>query len=162
MYRSRMYLAWVIVHQLRIRKQPLLSVKSPIIDLKIIFVNFICIISILIFFYSISTAAGQVGVLHKNIHSFLKGQPLTATYDGYASCPLVTGYDSCIMAEFDYTLQPKETFPFRQDCERYSMFVMKRDILPPLYWKLMLNGNWNGPAFYRKCFAPFKRRPSNA
>lgn len=101
--------------------------------------------------------AGQVGVLHDNIRSFLKGKTLNSSYDGYASCPLVTGYDSCIMAEFDYNLQPKETFPFRQDCERYSMFVMKRDIMPLLYWKLMLNGYWNGPEPIRKIFSIFKR-----
>lgn len=101
--------------------------------------------------------ASQIRVVNRNINLFLKGHPLTESYDGYASCPLVTGYDSCIMAEFDYNLQPKETFPFRQDCERYSMFLMKRDILPQMYWHLMLNGHWDGPEFYRKCFSLFKR-----
>lgn len=102
--------------------------------------------------------AGQVGVLHKNIKKYLKGKSLDSEYDGYASCPLVTGYDSCIMAEFDYELQPKETFPFRQDRERYSMFLVKRDIFPFLYWNLMLNGYWNGPAIFRKVFSIFKRK----
>lgn len=101
--------------------------------------------------------AGQVGVLHKNIKKYLSGQSLDANYDGYASCPLVTGYDTCIMAEFDYNLQPKETFPFRQDCERYSMYVLKRDFMPLLYWHLMLNGHWNGPEPMRKIFSLFKR-----
>lgn len=101
--------------------------------------------------------AGQVGVLHKNIKQFSQGKSLESAYDGYASCPLVTGYDSCIMAEFDYDLQPKETFPFRQDRERYSMFVVKRDFMPFLYWHLMLNGWWNGPAPFRKFFSIFKR-----
>lgn len=104
-----------------------------------------------------SQTASQLGVLYKNIQSFKKGNKLSSLYDGYASCPLVTGYDSCIMAEFDYNLQPKETFPFRQDCERYSMFLLKRDIMPLLYWKLMLNGYWNGPEPYRKLFSIFKR-----
>lgn len=101
--------------------------------------------------------AGQVGVLHKNITKFSKGLSLDSKYDGYASCPLVTGYDSCIMAEFDYDLQPKETFPFRQDRELYSMFLVKRDFMPFLYWNLMLNGYWNGPAQFRKFFSFFKR-----
>ena len=35
-------------------------------------------------------------------------------YDGYTSCPLVTGYDKCILAEFDFTASPLETFPFDQ------------------------------------------------
>lgn len=102
------------------------------------------------------TLAGQVGVLHKNIHKYLNGKTLDVNYDGYASCPLVTGYDSCIMAEFDYDLKPKETFPFRQDCERYSMFLLKRDFMPALYWHLMLNGYWNGPEPLRKLLSVVK------
>lgn len=109
-------------------------------------------------FFFLIVLAGQVGVLHKNINKYLKGKSLDSKYDGYASCPLVTGYDSCIMAEFDYDLQPKETFPFRQDRERYSMFLVKRDIFPFLYWHLMLNGYWNGPALFRKIFSIFKRK----
>lgn len=88
--------------------------------------------------------------------NFAQGKTLDTDYDGYSSCPLVTGYDSCIMAEFDYDLQPKETFPIRQDCERYSMFLVKRDFMPFLYWHLMLNGLWNGPASFRKFFSLFK------
>lgn len=71
-------------------------------------------------------------------------------YDGYASCPLVTGYNSCILAEFDYTMKPLETFPFRQDKERRSMFYMKKDLMPALYWDGLLRGYWNGPAMMRK------------
>lgn len=115
------------------------------------------ILSFMAFTFSRPCLAGQVGVLHKNIKKYLSGQTLDANYDGYASCPLVTGYDTCIMAEFDYNLQPKETFPFRQDCERYSMYVLKRDFMPLLYWHLMLNGYWNGPEPMRKIFSLFKR-----
>ena len=35
-------------------------------------------------------------------------------YDGYTSCPLVTGYNKLILAEFDYNGNPLETFPFDQ------------------------------------------------
>lgn len=100
--------------------------------------------------------AAQAACLEQNIIMYLQGKPLPKKYDGYASCPLVTGYRSCIMAEFDYNLQPKETFPFRQDVERYSMFLLKKDILPQLYWHLMLPGWWNGPEFLRKCFSYVK------
>jgi len=34
-------------------------------------------------------------------------------YDGYTSCPLVTGFSKCIMAEFDYDGKPVETFPIK-------------------------------------------------
>lgn len=82
----------------------------------------------------------QAPVLVKNLLSLVKGEPLTATYDGYTSCPLVTGYDSLILAEFDYDLNPRETFPFDQSKERYSMFLLKKYVLPPLYWYGMLRG----------------------
>lgn len=66
------------------------------------------------------------------------------------SCPLVTGYHTCILAEFDYNLQPLESFPMiNQAKERFSMFYLKKDLMPQLYWHLMLNGAWNGPAFLR-------------
>lgn len=100
--------------------------------------------------------AAQASVLEQNILSYVNGKSLDAVYDGYASCPLVTGYKSCIMAEFDYNLNPLETFPFRQDQERYSMFLVKNYCLPTLYWRLMLPGYWNGPAFFRKIFSIFK------
>lgn len=61
------------------------------------------------------------------------------------------------MAEFDYDLKPKETFPFRQDRERYTMFLVKRDIFPLLYWKIMLPGYWSGPEPFRRIFSIFKR-----
>lgn len=103
-----------------------------------------------------SATAAQAACLQDNIMMFLQGKALSKAYDGYASCPLVTGYSKCIMAEFDYNLQPKETFPFRQDVERYSMFFVKNRMLPPLYWHLMLPGWWNGPTFFRNCFSYVK------
>jgi sulfide:quinone oxidoreductase len=82
----------------------------------------------------------QVPVLVENLLSAIKGKPLSAKYDGYTSCPLVTGYDSLVMAEFDYELKPKETFPFDQNKERYSMYLVKRYVLPQFYWHGMLRG----------------------
>ena len=35
-------------------------------------------------------------------------------YDGYTSCPLITGYGKTILAEFDFNGAPLETFPFDQ------------------------------------------------
>jgi eukaryotic sulfide quinone oxidoreductase len=80
----------------------------------------------------------------------MEGRNLISNYDGYASCPLVTGYNTCILAEFDYNLQPMESFPIDQAKERFSMFYLKKDAMPLLYWNFMLNGIWNGPAFIRK------------
>ena len=35
-------------------------------------------------------------------------------YDGYTSCPLITGYGKTILAEFDFNAMPLETFPIDQ------------------------------------------------
>ena len=38
----------------------------------------------------------------RNLGAALSGSPPPAKYDGYTSCPLVTGKSSCILAEFDF------------------------------------------------------------
>lgn len=82
----------------------------------------------------------QSPVLVANLISAMRGQPLGESYDGYTSCPLVTGYHSLVLAEFDYDLQPQESFPFDQSEERYTMYLLKKDILPQLYWLGMMKG----------------------
>ena len=61
-------------------------------------------------------------------------------YDGYASCPLTTGYGKLVLAEFDYDLNPAPSFPFDTTKERWSMYQFKRYGLPELYWRGMLKG----------------------
>ncbi|CAL9696787.1 unnamed protein product [Knipowitschia caucasica] len=95
-------------------------------------------------------SAAQSGVLHRTISRILKNQKPDKIYDGYTSCPLVTGYKSVILAEFDYNGQPLETFPINQAKERRIMYHMKADVMPHLYWHGMLRGLWGGPAPYRK------------
>lgn len=56
------------------------------------------------------------------------------------SCPLVTGYGRLVLAEFDYDGIPRETFPFDQSKERYSMYQLKKRGLPLLYWQGMMRG----------------------
>jgi sulfide:quinone oxidoreductase len=82
----------------------------------------------------------QAPVLAKNLVAAIKGKPPTARYNGYASCPLVTGYGRLILAEFDYDKQPQETFPFDQRKERLSMYLLKKHLLPLYYWHALLKG----------------------
>ncbi len=82
----------------------------------------------------------QAPVVVANLRSAMKGQPLTASYNGYTSCPLVTGYGKLVMAEFDYDKNPQETFPIDQSRERWSMWAVKRYLLPQMYWHGMLKG----------------------
>lgn len=82
----------------------------------------------------------QAPVVAENVLSLINDQPLVAKYDGYTSCPLVTGYNKLVLAEFDYDSNPQETFPFDQAKERFSMYVMKKELLPIMYWNGMLKG----------------------
>ena len=82
----------------------------------------------------------QAPVCAQNLLAVINGKEPTARYDGYTSCPLVTGYGKLILAEFDYDLKPKETFPIDQSKERWSMYQLKKRMLPKLYWNGMLKG----------------------
>ena len=82
----------------------------------------------------------QAPIVARNLLAALLNRPLTAAYDGYTSCPLVTGIGKLVLAEFDYDKRPAETFPFDQSRERWSMWLLKRYLLPILYWRGMLKG----------------------
>lgn len=82
----------------------------------------------------------QAPVCVANVISSLKGEALNAQYTGYTSCPLVTGYGKLVLAEFDYNNEPMETFPMDQSKERWSMYQLKRRVLPWLYWNKILTG----------------------
>ncbi len=88
----------------------------------------------------------QLPVLIMNLVAVMHGRAPIHTYDGYTSCPLVTGYGRLILTEFDYDLNPKETFPFDQGKERLSMYLLKKHVLPVFYWKALLGGRrWPWP-----------------
>jgi len=82
----------------------------------------------------------QAPVLVENLLAEINHKNLTASYNGYTSCPVVTGYGKLVLAEFDYDGKPQETFPFDQGKERRSMYILKRHILPWLYWSKILPG----------------------
>jgi sulfide:quinone oxidoreductase len=82
----------------------------------------------------------EAPVLVQNLFSLMAARPLDKQYDGYACCPLITGYGKVIFAEFDYDKQPSPTFPLDPTEERYSMWLLKKYGLPYLYWSRMLKG----------------------
>jgi sulfide:quinone oxidoreductase len=82
----------------------------------------------------------QAPVLVSNLLALMDDRPVEAKYNGYTSCPIVTGYGKRVLAEFDYSNQPVETFPFDQSKERWSMYQLKRRVLPWLYWHKILQG----------------------
>jgi sulfide:quinone oxidoreductase len=91
-----------------------------------------------------------------NVLAFLDGRPLTAQYDGYSVCPLITGYNNVVMAEFDYSQMPVSSFLVDPTKERWSMWLMKTRMLPWLYWNRMLKGLPH-ESRYLKPFAPLVR-----
>ncbi|MCA9646301.1 MAG: NAD(P)/FAD-dependent oxidoreductase [Myxococcales bacterium] len=82
----------------------------------------------------------QVPVLVDNLLAKRAGEKVEAEYDGYASCPLVTGRGTVMLAEFGYDGKIMESFPFDQAEERYSMWLLKAYGLPSMYWNGMLRG----------------------
>ncbi|MBO0349128.1 NAD(P)/FAD-dependent oxidoreductase [Phormidium pseudopriestleyi FRX01] len=84
----------------------------------------------------------QAPVLAENLLAFLDSKPLQARYDGYTCCPLITGYDKTIMAEFDaYNCRPISSFPLNPAKERWIMWLMKKHMMPWIYWNRMLKGS---------------------
>ena len=83
----------------------------------------------------------QAPVLVANLLAQEAGKPLLGAYDGYTSCPVVTGYGRLLMAEFDYENHVKQSFPIiDQKKERWDMYMVKRHLLPRMYWYGMLKG----------------------
>ncbi|MFO7563319.1 MAG: FAD/NAD(P)-binding oxidoreductase [Enhygromyxa sp.] len=82
----------------------------------------------------------QAPVTVANLLAARAKRPLEARYDGYSSCPIITGVGQVVLAEFDYEGKPCESFPFDQAQPRYSMYLLKAYALPELYWNGMLRG----------------------
>ncbi len=104
----------------------------------------------------------EAPVLVHNLIATMRGES-SATfkrYDGYASCPLVTGYGKLVLAEFDYDLKPKPSFPFDTTKERWSMYQLKRYGLPAMYWHAMLKGRDWPPNFSRRVSVAGPRKTS--
>jgi sulfide:quinone oxidoreductase len=60
-----------------------------------------------------SVAHFQAEVLTENIHHFIKGEELTASFDGHANCFIETGEGRALLIDFNYTHEPVEgDFPF--------------------------------------------------
>ena len=65
-------------------------------------------------------------------------------YEGYSSCPLVTGYSKMVLAEFKYD-NVRDSDPLISTFvdtskEQYSMWLLKKYVLPRMYWDMMLRG----------------------
>lgn len=82
----------------------------------------------------------QAPVVTQNILDVINGKAPSAFYDGYASCPLITGMGKVILAEFGYDGKLMPSFPLDMTKERRSMWILKKDLLPTMYWQGMMKG----------------------
>lgn len=83
----------------------------------------------------------QAPVVVDNIEAYLQGRPLSARYNGYGSCPIVTSSHSMLLAEFDYDLNLTPSFPVLDPTKPHrGYWYLKKYGLPFLYWNLMLKG----------------------
>ncbi|GHG89541.1 FAD/NAD(P)-binding oxidoreductase [Comamonas sp. JC664] len=83
----------------------------------------------------------QAPVLVENLLACMRDRPLPSRYNGYASCPLTTGYGRLLLAEFDYDGQPAPTIPFIDTFkERGDLWLLKKHGLPFFYWAFMMRG----------------------
>lgn len=83
----------------------------------------------------------QAPVVVDNVESYLAGRPLTASYNGYGSCPIVTSSHAMLLAEFDYDLNVTPSFPLLDPTKPHrSYWYLKKYGLPFMYWNMMLEG----------------------
>jgi len=91
---------------------------------------------------------GQYPTLVQNLLSHKNGEEMTAKYWGYTACPLTTGYNKLLMAEFDYDLKATPCLPsvFNQMKPGSFPYLLKKHVFPNMYWNGILKGTWEGPS----------------
>jgi sulfide:quinone oxidoreductase len=89
----------------------------------------------------------QVPVVVDNLMKLAASNQIgSKSYNGYSSCPLVTGYGKMVLAEFDYdgnfTPDPKlkQMLVFDSSKEHRRLWFLKKYMLPYLYWNKMMKG----------------------
>ena len=82
----------------------------------------------------------QYKVLCDNLISAMEGKELKAKYDGYTVCPIITDIGKVMLAEFDWSMKPKPSFPLDPTQERYIWWLLKAYILKPMTQYGMLSG----------------------
>lgn len=89
----------------------------------------------------------QAPVVVDNLIKLINNQAASnRNYEGYSSCPLVTGYGKMVLAEFNYknefTPDPQLKQMLITDSykEHWRLWLLKKFILPYLYWNKMLKG----------------------
>lgn len=87
-----------------------------------------------------AAARKQIVVVAENLLALRSGAALATRYDGYGSCPLTVEKGKIVLAEFGFGGKLLPTFPMDPTVPRKSAWILKKNILPALYWEAMLKG----------------------
>jgi len=82
----------------------------------------------------------QYKVVCDNIVSAVEEKELSAKYDGYTVCPIITSLNTVMLAEFNWSMKPTPSFPLDPTKERYIWWLLKAYILKPMTQYGMLSG----------------------
>ncbi len=90
-----------------------------------------------------AAARMQAPVVAENVVADTRGLSPHAVYNGYGSCPLTVEKGKIVLAEFGYGGALLPSFPkWMIDGTKptRAAWLLKEQILPPIYWKAMLRG----------------------
>ncbi|WP_110982070.1 TIGR01244 family sulfur transferase [Acinetobacter baumannii] len=90
-----------------------------------------------------AAARAQAPIVAVNVLAQLNGEQNFCEYNGYGSCPLTVERGKIVLAEFGYGGKLLPSFPkWIIDGQKPSRlaWLLKEQILPPIYWQGMLKG----------------------
>ena len=90
-----------------------------------------------------AAARMQAPVVAGNVASDMDGKGPVSSYNGYGSCPLTVEKGKIVLAEFGYGGVLLPSFPkwiIDGTKPTRAAWILKEQILPPVYWKAMLRG----------------------
>ncbi|WP_057462116.1 bifunctional protein tyrosine phosphatase family protein/NAD(P)/FAD-dependent oxidoreductase [Pseudovibrio sp. POLY-S9] len=90
-----------------------------------------------------AAARMQAPIVAENLVADIEGRSQPAMYNGYGSCPLTVERGKIVLAEFGYggTLLPSfPTWLLDGTKPTRAAWILKEQILPPVYWWAMLRG----------------------
>ena len=90
---------------------------------------------------TMAAARKHAPTVAENLLARLDGRPMPMAYDGYGACPLTVEAGRVVLAEFGYGGKLLPTFPIEPAVPRFSQWILKRHLMPYIYWDLMLKGH---------------------
>ncbi|MGC2855318.1 NAD(P)/FAD-dependent oxidoreductase [Novispirillum sp. DQ9] len=80
----------------------------------------------------------QVPVVAENLTALISGKEMSASFNGYTSCPMVSGYGRAMLIEFDYDGNLTPSFPFIDPLkELWVSWTIEEQALKPAYLAML-------------------------